>query len=272
MRALRFQSSTGVVLAVVVTFGAAFSPSIGHADCKEWELHEFELIQTNGLFARVYPAKQSPGQFGGGATSYYRDSEGVYVPVPGRVEGSISGDDVLFSIHWNTGPVGEYTGHISGDGLLDGETRDRLNPESTARWSQRPYGDEPTIKPAAKCVDVATPLLPRPGATPAPPPPAPASPLEQSGVLKNRPGAGDISTQTKPTPPPPPPPQVTVLLDVDVCASPAGCDDKTRLGVLPAGQEGVTLVERQDPEYHVKWPGPEGWVYSGPGYESLKLP
>jgi hypothetical protein len=95
--------------------------------------------------------------------------------------------------------------------------------------------------------------------------------MQQGGVLSDRPGAKDVITTTTP-PPPPPPPQVTVLLDVDICPTTAGCDEQTRLGVLPAGTQGVTIVENKDPWYHIKWQGPEGLVYSGEGYVSLKLP
>jgi hypothetical protein len=63
---------------------------------------------------------------------------------------------------------------------------------------------------------------------------------------------------------------VTVLLDVDVYNASGGNGPKT--GTLAAGTQGVTLVERKDPWYHVKWPAGNGWVYSGPGYQSLKLP
>jgi hypothetical protein len=266
----------------VVAF-AAFSPSIGHADCKEWKLApQFELIQTNGFFVRVYPANQSPGQFGGSATSYYRDSEGVYVPTPGQVEGSISGDDVSFTIHWNTGPVGEYTGHISREGLLDGEARDRLNPESTARWSQRPYGDYPTIEPAAKCLDVAT----------APAAPAPDTrPVRKLG--KRLPGTSTTSTLPQPASPAQPPaggggrefpttpPQVTmatVIADVDVYKQPGG-QDKDKIGILYSNNKTtkVSLIPPCENNWcHVKGapvPTGEGFVYSGtpPDFQSLQF-
>lgn len=65
---------------------------------------------------------------------------------------------------------------------------------------------------------------------------------------------------------------VTVLLDSDVYKKPGG-DDQDKLGeTLAAGTPGVTLVGRQDPWFHIKWGGGDGWVYSGEGYVALKLP
>jgi hypothetical protein len=84
---------------------------------------------------------------------------------------------------------------------------------------------------------------------------------------------GRVKVPPPTTPPPPPPPKfIKVLLSVDVCASAAGCNKQTRLSELPKDTQGVTLVERKDPWYHVKWPAGDGWVYSGPGWESLELP
>jgi hypothetical protein len=240
---------------------AAFSPSIGHAACKEWKLDQFELIQTNGFFVRVYPAEQSGGQFGGGARYYFRDSEGVYDSVPGQVEGNISGEDISFTIHWNNGPVGEYTGHVSPQGFLDGETRDRLNPESKARWSMRPFADSGTMEPAAKCLDVAT--APSPPA----PPPAPASPLDEAGVLKEPgTGIGDIFKKTTPPASPAAPSPggntATVKQDVDVYAKPGGVGEP--IGVLREKSIVSLLEVRPDQWCHVEGnavPNGSGWVW-----------
>jgi hypothetical protein len=71
---------------------------------------------------------------------------------------------------------------------------------------------------------------------------------------------------------------VTVLLDVDVYTKPGGADEDRKKDAngnnvtLTAGTQSVTLLEKQAPYFHVKWPGQDGWVYSGAGYVSLKLP
>jgi hypothetical protein len=77
-----------------------------------------------------------------------------------------------------------------------------------------------------------------------------------------------------PTPPPlPAQPTVTVELDVEVYDDPS--DNKQKIGELIRGTPGVFLAEpcRADHWCHVKGNVPTGmgWVWSGPGYESLKF-
>lgn len=104
-----------------------------------------------------------------------------------------------------------------------------------------------------------------PAAAPSPPPPPPPP-----------------EPQTPPPPPvtPPPPAQqfVEVLKDVDVYTKPGGNDQDRKKDAngndvtLFAGTQGVTLIERRTPWFHLNWPGQDGWVYSGSGWLSLKLP
>jgi hypothetical protein len=64
---------------------------------------------------------------------------------------------------------------------------------------------------------------------------------------------------------------VTVKLDVDLYAVAGGEGDTT--GMLEAGTKSVTLLEPCVESWcHVRWPAGEGWVYSGPDYQSLQLP
>jgi hypothetical protein len=61
---------------------------------------------------------------------------------------------------------------------------------------------------------------------------------------------------------------VTVVLSVDVYGAPGG--DGPTTGSLAAGTAGVQLVEACQGDWcHVRWPAGEGWVYSGPDYNSL---
>jgi hypothetical protein len=64
---------------------------------------------------------------------------------------------------------------------------------------------------------------------------------------------------------------VTVLLAVDLYAAPGGEGQPT--GVLQPRTQNVTLLAPcADNWCHVQWPAGQGWVYSGPGYQSLALP
>lgn len=62
---------------------------------------------------------------------------------------------------------------------------------------------------------------------------------------------------------------VAVALDVDVYSSAGGRGSPT--GMLAASTSGVSLLApcRADHWCHVTWPAGEGWVYSGPDYQSL---
>lgn len=116
--------------------------------------------------------------------------------------------------------------------------------------------------------------------TPAPPPPPPAaeklkkgpiaapSPLEGTELKK-----GPIAAPEPAPPTPPAEPTVTVLLDVEVYDQPGG--NGNVIGELKAGTQGVSLVQpcRADHWCHVRGnvPTGNGWVWSGPGYQALKV-
>jgi hypothetical protein len=64
---------------------------------------------------------------------------------------------------------------------------------------------------------------------------------------------------------------VTVKLDVDLYDAPGGTGQV--IGMLDAGTQNVTLLAPcSDGWCHVNGPAGEGWVYSGPDYQSLMLP
>ena len=68
------------------------------------------------------------------------------------------------------------------------------------------------------------------------------------------------------------------MKDVDVYSKSSGKDEDRKKDAngddltLFAGTQSVTLLERKAPWYHLQWPGQDGWVYSGSGWVSLKLP
>lgn len=64
---------------------------------------------------------------------------------------------------------------------------------------------------------------------------------------------------------------IEVLQSVDLYSKPGGADED-KIGSLPKDTKEVALIGRQAPWYNVKWPKGQGWVYSGDGYVSLKLP
>jgi hypothetical protein len=117
--------------------------------------------------------------------------------------------------------------------------------------------DKPASAPVnATCQAVA--------AVPLPPPPPP--PGDADAAVPPPPG-GDEGA-------PPAQPQgafVKVELSVDLYRKPGG--KGKAIGTLEAGTGSVTLLEPCNGNWcHVKWPAGEGWVYSGPDYQSLQLP
>ncbi|MEV6478643.1 hypothetical protein [Streptomyces sp. NPDC051576] len=56
----------------------------------------------------------------------------------GDINGTITGDNVVFFIHWNFGHTGRYDGHQGSDGRWSGVTTDLNDPSSQATWTARP--------------------------------------------------------------------------------------------------------------------------------------
>lgn len=94
-----------------------------------------------------------------------------------------------------------------------------------------------------------------------------------------------VNAPPPPAPPPPPanqdPPEnpappaevfVTVLKDVDVYSASGGNDADKTGEILSAGTPNVKLLQKKAQWFHLQWEGHDGWVYSGAGYVSLKLP
>jgi hypothetical protein len=52
----------------------------------------------------------------------------------GIVSGGLSGNQLAFTISWNNGPKGKYTGVVDDGGYVSGTTFDVVNPESRATW------------------------------------------------------------------------------------------------------------------------------------------
>ncbi|MCF3179732.1 hypothetical protein IPZ70_07235 [Streptomyces polychromogenes] len=89
------------------------------------------LYQTNAT-VRVDLRQDGAGQLFGTVSS----GNTVGTLRDGRVEGN----HIEFTVGWNHGPVGRYTGDRGGDGRLSGTTVDLTNPSSQATWfTQRTF-------------------------------------------------------------------------------------------------------------------------------------
>jgi hypothetical protein len=137
-----------------------------------------DLLQSNGFSVSVSPDAKNTSAATGTASSANNN---------GTVSGGVNGRSVDFTIHWNGGAQGHYTGTVSDDGNVHGgATVDVANPGSGASWdSTTPF----------VCLDA-----------PAPAPAPDQVPLPRQGVPITLPQA----------PPPPPPNVATVLADNNV--------------------------------------------------------
>lgn len=123
---------------------------------------DFALRQTNGF--RVEFSAKGPSA-GGRAQAF--NSSGT-VAMNGNVSGGITGRHLDFTIRWDNGPRGHYTGDVGEFDFAHGTSVDEANPGSSAGWdSTVPLGclDAPPAPPPAQ-----------PAPVPAPPAPAPQQP------------------------------------------------------------------------------------------------
>src|SRR5581483_7463844 len=79
---------------------------------------DYSLRQANGFIAQF----RSTGPSASGRASAL-DSSGK-TAMTGTVSGGINGTTVDFTIRWDSGPRGHYTGEINGDGFARGTTVD----------------------------------------------------------------------------------------------------------------------------------------------------
>jgi hypothetical protein len=128
---------------VFVACPALLLPSAARANCLYFDVGpDWALHQSNG--ARViFQLRQTEGEFQGPVTF---DIPGVTSDHHGSADGVISGESIRFTIRWDDGAVGDYTGaikdYIDSDdrhGLprrieLEGTTVDKTNGASQATW------------------------------------------------------------------------------------------------------------------------------------------
>jgi hypothetical protein len=104
--------------------------------CKQWKIPKyFYMDHTNGWHVETGPRR---------ANNTYK----AYGMAPGNDEYTLFGTmklsrfdisghnaQVRFTITWNNGSGGVYTGTIDDDGFLTGNSVDKFNPRSKAGWN-----------------------------------------------------------------------------------------------------------------------------------------
>jgi hypothetical protein len=89
---------------------------------------DYSLRQANGFIVQF----RSTGPSASGRASAL-DSSGK-TAMTGTVSGGINGTTVDFTIRWDSGPRGHYTGEINGDGFARGTTVDEANHGPITNW------------------------------------------------------------------------------------------------------------------------------------------
>jgi hypothetical protein len=133
-----------------------FTGSEGSVDVQQSNGAVVHLL-TNGPFELVGVARAT-GTGGSGNDT-----------MAGIVKGGLSGNQLAFTISWNNGPKGKYTGVVDDGGYVSGTTFDVVNPESRATWG---------LFERLQCVTPPAAPPPAPNIPPPPPnvpPPAPAT-------------------------------------------------------------------------------------------------
>jgi hypothetical protein len=124
---------------------------------------DFALRQTNGF--RVEFSATGPSA-GGRAQAF--NSNGT-VAMNGNVSGGITGRHLDFTIRWDNGPRGHYTGDVGEGDFAHGSSVDEANPGSSAGWdSTVPLGclDAPPAPPPAEPAPVPAEPAPAPNERP----------------------------------------------------------------------------------------------------------
>jgi hypothetical protein len=127
--------------------------------CSEYEFNgDFSLYQTNGWSVNF----TSTGPIATGRARAVKPVEGV---MNGVISGSITGRHLDFTIRWDNGPRGRYTGDVDEKGIAHGFTVDEVNTWSTANWDAIvPLGcvTPPAVPPAPAPADPAPQQVPAP--------------------------------------------------------------------------------------------------------------
>lgn len=89
---------------------------------------DVQLRHTNGWSATF----SSVGPNASGAASATHPSG---QDLQGTISGGIYGHSVDFTIRWNNGAVGHYTGLVGDDSIPRGDTVDTAHPENKAKWN-----------------------------------------------------------------------------------------------------------------------------------------
>ena len=95
----------------------------GPGECSVWSIGRGVLVQSNG-YRVALPSQKGTTLSGRAATN----------GMGGSIQGKVTGDSFRFSVLWDNGSAGVYSGQIDEDGFVDGTTVDRFNRTSRASF------------------------------------------------------------------------------------------------------------------------------------------
>ena len=121
--------------AALVPAASASATTTIPSGCSQWALDHQAFHQSNGWDARFDFRTAAFSTFDGRASSY--DNRGNFAGF-GWVRGTLFGDELNFSITWDSGPVGIYHATINRFGQAFGTSWDMRSPWSKATWAMYP--------------------------------------------------------------------------------------------------------------------------------------
>jgi hypothetical protein len=136
MNTLRTSLVEATTIAFAVSILSLSSASVAAAEgpCLQWDFPGATTVtQSNGWTTDLGNVAR-PDLPGWEATSTAKNGRGQLVTMRGPAQGRIQNSTVNFSIFWNNGSVGRYSGSVDPTGLATGFTYDEPHPESNGTW------------------------------------------------------------------------------------------------------------------------------------------
>jgi hypothetical protein len=120
-------------------------PAQTRASCSRWDMPaRTEIRQSNDTSFTVETSPVQDGFVGKAYLDSMNESSGHIGRIYGDLEGTVTGSNVRFTIHWGRDFIkgigaarGVYTGTVGPQGRLEGDSYDAAHPQSRASWWAR---------------------------------------------------------------------------------------------------------------------------------------
>jgi hypothetical protein len=123
------------VSALVVFASSASAKEV----CTQWNLNgTLNIHQSNGFVVELITTQRGNELKGTAKTGHVPKSGPLTGSDPvfqgGNFDGKVRNNEFQVTVYWSANSIGVYSGKINERGRIEGNTHDRLHPESTATW------------------------------------------------------------------------------------------------------------------------------------------